>query len=387
MADSGGRGVAVAGVELTGEQRAAADAVVAWYRGGSDGGTRQFALGGYAGTGKSTVIRHLIRNDFRGLRVRACAFTGKAADVLRRRGVAATTIHSLIYDVRVAPDGSVRFVLKDKIPADLIVVDEASMVSAAIYRDLLGFGLPVLFVGDTGQLEPIGDDPGVMRSPDAMLETVHRQALLNPIIGFGERVRRGAGAGKPREESGDHGTLRVINGRMDDDSFISVLTETDQVIVGYNKTRVTLNEIVREYRGLGGLVCVGDRLVCLKNDRNFGIFNGQQAVVTDVGREVRGCVHLGVEDADGLRFTVPACVRQFGRPSTLEEAQNVSMRPRNERGPRTYWDYGYAVTVWKAQGSEWGRVTVFEEIHRRVSPSRWRYTAATRAENELVYVT
>jgi exodeoxyribonuclease-5 len=72
---------------------------------------------------------------------------------------------------------------------------------------------------------------------------------------------------------------------------------------------------------------------------------------------------------------MPFVPRQFGQEQRLDNIRN-----------RTLWDFGYAMTVHKSQGSEWERVAVFEQIAPAWSAARWRYTAATRASRELVYI-
>lgn len=166
----------------SGQQSAALDAVEEWL---AHGNGTPFYLAGYAGTGKTTLAREIGRSA--GDAVFA-AFTGKAADVMRRKGCAdATTIDSLIYIPQLAVtcaasppcaviqscpamrDGNrcqhrrERFIGRTLnqqsavADADLVVIDEVSMVGAQMGRDLLSFNTPVLVLGDSGQLPPIMD--------------------------------------------------------------------------------------------------------------------------------------------------------------------------------------------------------------------------------------
>src|SRR5262249_42181010 len=144
-----------------------------------------FRLFGYAGTGKTTLARHLAE-DVDG-KVAYAAFTGKAALVMRRKGCAgASTIHSLIYRPRDSGEEAPSFELWDGAPAsraELIVIDECSMVDPDLGRALLSFGVPVLVLGDPAQLPPIqGGGFFTDAEPDAMLTEVHRQAADDPII-------------------------------------------------------------------------------------------------------------------------------------------------------------------------------------------------------------
>src|ERR1041385_1798177 len=181
---------------FTPHQDAALNAVAAWLkaRPGSRGTPQIFRLFGYAGTGKTTLARHLaegVDGD-----VAFGAFTGKAALVMRRKGCDdASTIHSMIYRARDSGEETPSFELWDESPAakaSLIVIDECSMVDAELGRDLLSFGVPVLVLGDPAQLPPIqGGGFFTEAEPDAMLTEVHRQAQADPIVRLSMDVREG----------------------------------------------------------------------------------------------------------------------------------------------------------------------------------------------------
>src|SRR6516162_1054001 len=178
------------------QQDDALRAVAAWLK--AKPGRRDtpplFRLFGYAGTGKTTLARH-IAEGVDG-KVLYAAFTGKAALVMRRKGCAgASTIHSLIYRARESGEETPSFELWEEAPASkakLIVIDECSMVDAELGRDLLSFGAPVLVLGDPAQLPPIqGGGFFTAAEPDAMLTEVHRQACDDPIVHLSMEVRAG----------------------------------------------------------------------------------------------------------------------------------------------------------------------------------------------------
>ena len=112
--------------------------------------------------------RSTIAEDVDG-EVKFAAFTGKAALVMRGKGChGATTIHSLIYRARESGEEIPSFDLWDEAPAskaELIVIDECSMVDAELGRDLLSFGVPVLVLGDPAQLPPIQGGVPAASSP------------------------------------------------------------------------------------------------------------------------------------------------------------------------------------------------------------------------------
>src|SRR5712672_1839075 len=182
---------------FTPHQDAALKAVAAWLkaRPGSRGTPQIFRLFGYAGTGKTTLARHLAE-DVDG-KVVFAAFTGKAALVMRRKGCTdASTIHSMIYRARESGEETPSFELWDEAPASkakLIVVDECSMVDAELARDLMSFGVPLLVLGDPAQLPPIqGGGFFTDAAPDAMLTEVHRQARDDPIVRLSMMIRAGS---------------------------------------------------------------------------------------------------------------------------------------------------------------------------------------------------
>src|SRR6201747_636511 len=185
---------------FTPHQDSALKAVADWMKAkpGRNGTPPIFRLFGYAGTGKTTLARHIA--DGVDGEVKFAAFTGKAAWVIRNKGCDnASTIHSLIYRARESGVEQPSFELWDDAPASkakLIVIDECSMVDAEMGRDLMSFECPLLVLGDPAQLPPIqGGGFFTNVEPDAMLTEVHRQAQEEHIIRMSMDVREGS----PRE--------------------------------------------------------------------------------------------------------------------------------------------------------------------------------------------
>jgi exodeoxyribonuclease-5 len=328
---------------------------------------RQYlTLGGFAGTGKTTLIAHLC-DEWHDVAV--CALAGKAAHVLRSKGAAATTIHSLIYFPYRA-GGRVRFHRRRFLEGvEVIIVDEASMVDHVLLQDLLSFRLPTLFVGDHGQLEPIGTNPGLMKSPDVRLESIHRQALENPIIRLARAFREG---GHVPNWIDSKGRLEVRNKA----AWESRLSDGTQVICGFNKTRHRINAWFREQKGWHSQLLVpGERLICLRNNGRWKLFNGQQVSVREVYQELKRTISLEAETEDGRLITVDCLKEQLGR-DLLQDFRSQDA---------VLLDYGYAITAHKSMGSEFPSVLVLEEISSRWDRRRWRYTVASRAKERLVY--
>src|SRR5246127_3487498 len=177
-------------------QDAALKAVADWLKAkpGRAGTPQVFRLFGYAGTGKTTLARH-VAEGVDG-EVKYAAFTGKAALVMRNKGCdGASPTHPLTSRPRESDSEQPSFELWDDAPASkakLIVIDECSMVDAELGRDLLSFGAPLLVLGDPAQLPPIqGGGFFTNAEPDAMLTEIHRQALNDPIVRLSMDVREG----------------------------------------------------------------------------------------------------------------------------------------------------------------------------------------------------
>ena len=375
------------GMEFSPEQDRALTAVQQWLKAGD---RQVFRLFGYAGTGKTTLARHFAEG-VEG-EVLFAAFTGKAAQVLRSKGARkASTIHSLIYRPRgeeevedeetgsksIAPT----FSLNRRSPlaeAKLIVIDECSMVDEPLGRDLLSFGTPVLVLGDPGQLPPVsGGGFFTDHEPDFLLEEIHRQARDNPIIDLAQQVREGRAI-----MYGDYGaTAKVI-------SKTEVTTDqvlaADQVLVGTNRTRRRYNERLRELKGFDGpFPQAGDKLVCLRNDTAKGLLNGSLWTVTSAARTVKSFMNLLIRAEDEGIERYSAKVKVLKSVFETPEADI----PWQERRRYDDFDFGYALTVHKAQGSQWDEVILFDESRAfRDHAQRWLYTGITRASERLTIV-
>lgn len=368
-----------------------------------------FRLFGYAGTGKTTLAQEIAANA--GGRVMFAAYTGKAANVLRERGCdEATTIHRLIYlpsdrskvhlrtlqqDLAKVPEGNTekRNELLARIreeeqrlqqpafslnpdseirAASLVIIDECSMVDQRLGEDLLSFDVPVLVLGDPAQLPPVrGAGFFTSQKPDYTLTEIHRQARDNPIIDLATRIRTGSPI-----QAGRYGESAVLDDRPDPDQVL----RADQVLVGRNKTRRQCNTKMRRLLGYGeSLPEPGDKLVCLRNNHELGLLNGTLWSVRQAAALDDDKVMLGLVDDQGTEVSTTAHAHHFqGRDEDLP----YWMKKEAEE-----FDYGYALTTHKAQGSQWDDVLVFDESRCFGSNARnWLYTAVTRAAERVTIV-
>src|SRR5882757_6632999 len=365
---------------FTPHQDAALNAVADWLKAkpGKGGTPQTFRLFGYAGTGKTTLARH-VAQAVDG-KVLFAAFTGKAALVMRSKGCErASTIHSLIYKTRESGEEVPSFDLWDDAPASkaaLIVIDECSMVDAELGRDLMSFGVPVLVLGDPAQLPQIqGGGYFTDAEPDAMLTEVHRQAQDDPIVRLSMLVREGQ-----RLTPGEYGKTSVGRRAAFDPQRA---LETDQILVGRNVTRRAYNVRMRERRGFDDpMPLAGDKLVCLRNNRRKGLFNGGLWQVAERPATRKQILKLRLTADEGFAGKgVKVSVRAECFAGTIEQI-DWPMRKKYDE-----FDYGYVLTVHKAQGSQWDDVVLFDESFAfQESRDRWLYTGITRAAKRLTVV-
>jgi exodeoxyribonuclease-5 len=357
-------------------QLAAAEAVREWWA--TDRQT--FVLTGYAGTGKTSLMRYILARHMGPAIVGAP--TGKAAHRLRSTGVPASTIHKLAYEFRGDDDlGKLLFEFKGLERSDaLVVIDEASMVDERIYQDLMGRGYRMLFVGDPGQLPPIGDSPGILGTPDAHLEKIERQEN-GGLLDFCHALRAGRYLPPANNEV-------FLWPRWDEAGVDRILTEVDVALCYKNSTRRRLN---LQMLKLKGLIEDGDkpsdlwpqllgktfRVVGLRNVPRFDIYNGSEAEFTlrdYFGDTLYGSIDTGFDTVD-----LDIDARGF-------LAEDIPADVRKERGILLF-DFGYCLTVHKSQGSEWRNVAVYDDTCGTIQhQARWCYTAATRAQRTLTWI-
>jgi exodeoxyribonuclease-5 len=345
---------------------------------GRNGTPQVFRLFGYAGTGKTTLARH-IAEGVDG-KVLFAAFTGKAALVMRSKGCAgASTIHSLIYKAFESGEETPSFELWDEAPAskaELIVIDECSMVDEELGRDLMSFGVPLLVLGDPAQLPPIqGAGFFTNAEPDALLTEVHRQAQDDPIVRLSMEVRAGN-----RLAPGNYGATQVVRrDALDPERVLAA----DQILVGRNATRRAYNARMRERRGIDGAMPIaGDKLVCLRNNRRKGLFNGGLWLVKERPATRRQILKMRLAPDHEIGERI---VKVSVRPECFTGAIEAVEWPQRKRYDE--FDFGYVLTVHKAQGSQWDDVVLFDESFAFPdSRERWLYTGITRAAKRLTVV-
>jgi exodeoxyribonuclease-5 len=443
-------------VTLAGQQLEAVDLVKSWHK--DETRAQVFRLFGYAGTGKTTLARYLV--DALGLngRTRFATFTGKAAHVLTSSGCNAQTIHSLIYQPvqkarehlhslqarrQASTDPVEQRELDDQIAietveldqpgwivnsaselrhADLLVLDEVSMVDDEMARDLLDFDVPTLVLGDPAQLPPIsGAGYFVNSDPDLLLTEIHRSALDSPVTRLATAVREADGTA----------TLGVPGMDGDSGRWHRALTAAealrfDQVICWRNKTRWQIIDSMRSHAGYSGRdPQPGEQIIGLVNDRESNVLNGEQFTVLDVQDTSRsGSIFStgksravgSLDESRVLDLMVrpdngpPMKLRTWAVGFTGEKGEIAAKRASSGRfrvRGIAAATFAHAVTVHKAQGSQWNKVLVVDETpglrsitgrnaqadgagpeqahaEAGLMAKRWLYTAITRAREQVI---
>jgi exodeoxyribonuclease-5 len=347
-------------------------------------------IAGYAGTGKTTLVKYIIEALNLGQdQVAFACFTGKASLVLQQKGIPATTLHSLLYISYLNREGSFTHVAKKELEFDykLIVIDEISMVSNDILEAAKQHGIPIIALGDIGQLPPIGADNGLLQRPDIMLTEVLRQEAENPIIKLSMDIREGKALQKQKNDS-----IMIIDKT---DLVDGMFSWADQVLCGYNETRTAINNQIR--RGLGYtdfVPSVGEKIICLKNYWNTSsdkqklpLINGSIGFVDTVhfATDKEVILDFAPDYADDVFKRLNTDLMPFqGKPPQNQWVSGRGKRPKM-RDIKTF-DWAYAITTHKSQGSQFGKVLVFEEKLNELNHKKWLYTAVTRAIDKIIIV-
>ncbi len=374
---------------------------------------------GFAGTGKTFLISELVKNlkKNRQFHISLCCFTGKAASVLKKRlkenkvlydSDYIGTVHKMMYKpIFYTMDGQLKLKNWEKIniDSDLIIVDEASMINKKIFQDIISHGIKTVFFGDAGQLPPISPDNfNILECYDYELTTPHRQSLENPIIQLSQKIRNdeiikvgiyGDGVFKLNNTQGRKVFEDILNNDYDENNAV--------VLCGLNRTRVELNKKIRKtLRGFEGFPNSTDRIICLKNNSEKGIMNGQLGTLifslrsrinyrgkklleTTIKMDDHDIMYDALLDENTFNYK-----ESFTNISKTYDKNFLKFLNKNtDYSNIDFFDYGYCLSVHKSQGSEWENVIVFEETSKYWNMDfykKWLYTAVTRAKKKLFII-
>ena len=372
-------------------------------------GEKYTVISGYAGTGKSTLVRFIIDAlDVDQNKVAYATYTGKAAEVLRKKGNPnAMTLHKLLYDSIPRQGGGFIRIPKKQLDYSIVVVDEVSMVPKTMVDMLLAHRIYILFLGDPFQLPQIDkkETHTLLDKPHIFLDQVMRQAAESEIIQLTMKIRNGE-------------QIDFMNGKeviiAPKASLVTGhLTWADQIICATNASRISLNNQMREILGYSGLPQDGERMICLRNywedfseDGSSSLVNGMTGIIKNPFESFRMApMYVKMKNHkmdiiqgefisdDGKTFN--SVEMDKGMITTgefsLDWRETYALgQLKNKIGdivPREF-TFGYAITCHKSQGSEWDKVLVIEERFPfdKKEHARWLYTACTRAAEKLVLV-
>ena len=371
-----------------------------------------FNIAGAAGTGKSTRIRHFIKkigltND----EVLFVAFMGKAVSRMIETGLPARTIHSTCYDYKkkIVLDENGNRVLdeygkpirkwvgirKEDLDDDiqLIVVDEAYTVDQKLAIDLLSFGIPIVALGDRHQLPPPFGVPFFLSTIDFELTEIMRQEEDDPIVEIAQDILND----RPLVP-GIYGRSAIIRRR---EFNVGTLKYADVILTMSNAFRGEINSFFRtEFLGISGndlnLPKLGEKLICRRNNwtkkvklgkSDMYLTNGTSGVVEYIDKYGYDKSYINIDfqpDFDTKPFrNLRVDLKRLNAPIGT---MNNDMLPRGSNA----FEYGYALTVHSAQGSEWDKVIFLDEKGAFRSDPLTRkkilYTAVTRAKESITIV-
>lgn len=361
-------------------------------------------ISGYAGSGKSTLIKFIIAAlDCEEDDVVFTSFTGKATQVLLKKGNKnVCTLHKLLYTWRPIPTGGYLRTPVDDIPYKIVIVDEVSMVPRSLINALLMYDVYVIFCGDPFQLPQISKDDShdLLDQPHIFLDEIMRQAAESEIIRLSMDIREGKSLERYIGKE-----AMVLN---KDELNEGMLTWADQIICAKNDTRFSLNMKMKSLLDKGEEPAEGDKIICLRNywetisNTQNPLVNGTIGYMSDIYKShikypsyLNGLYvpYLGIKftsDSDDIfNINIDETKLKTGENIINWETSYKINRSSKFRGSIPLeFDYGYAITCHRAQGSEWDKVLVVEENFPFVKEehARWLYTAITRASEKLVVI-
>lgn len=365
-------------------------------------------ISGYAGTGKSTLVKFIVQS-LPGINpeydVCFATFTGKAAQVLISKGNQnAMTLHRLLYESIPKPDGS--FLRKPRLELGykVIIVDEVSMAPKKMMEQLFSYyGIYVICLGDPFQLPPIDKDADnhLLDNPHIFLDEIMRQAMDSEII----RLTMGIREGK-RLDSFDGKDVKVFDQYQ---LNTGMLLWADQIICGTNKTRVEINNEMRDLLQRGKTPEDGDKVICLRNywdnisnNDNYlvngtigyinNVYNSFNVIPPFFGGQTIDVIYADfTSDTDEEYGELQMDKKQILTGERALDNKTIYRLMRSRKYGSLVpmeFTYGYCITGHKSQGSQWDRVLVMEEKFpfNKEEHARWLYTVCTRAIDKLVIV-
>jgi exodeoxyribonuclease-5 len=401
---------------LNEDQTAAVGKIEYWL---NESDEREFVLSGFAGTGKTFCLKHLVamRSD---LRIAYTAPTNKAARVLRdTTGQHAITIYSLL-NLRLSATGELKEIIGEEPPdlskIDLIVIDEGSMVNTLLRKHLnealmMFPQLRILYLGDPCQLPPVGEyaSPIWAVPKQANLTKVmrHDSSILAVCTEVRRKVDAPFGAFKlPRFDDISVLSRAEFQKAMVDNAELFTRPGACRAVAWRNVRVDHFNRLVRGaiFPGVNQQWVAGDRIALL--EPAIGLEDEQLAITDDEG-VIQNVSHTEVHDIPCWSLRV---MLDTNKTVTLWSVHPAGWEVYNDRINRlkaeakampsrwkSYWEfhesfhrvrYGYAITAHKSQGSTYH--TVFVDVadilqnRNRREAFQCLYVACSRASGRLI---
>ena len=439
---------------FTSGQKRAISLITEWYK---TLPKNYFVLLGYAGTGKSTIVKYILSQlKISPERVWYGTPTGKSAMVLRKKGHhSAATVYSLFYrctevdpnevaldlcasllvDIEKMPifsmhdmmtkiniihdmynkadrekkkavsdllkmnhvgfpkniastsvhaRGLMRF-SKKEIPKaalpEILIVDEASMLTDLQIKDILSYGIPVIFLGDDFQLEPVTGVNTLLDRPDITLTEIVRTAEDHAVVYAATMAREKGRFLNPGNYNNQF--LRVSQEEFfNNERLYSLLPKVDQVICGKNKSKFEIIAEIRDQLGhTSALPALGEKVMCTRNNNELGLVNGMMGTCDQIKfvDERNGYMLMTFTDEEGRVYPSLKTSLAAFMPEVENEVYYKKLLSYNQ------FTFGHAITCHASQGSEYDRLVLFEEPFGE-NPWRWVYTGYTRTMGRLITV-
>ena len=372
---------------------------------------RYTVISGYAGTGKSTLVKFIVAalpNINPDKDVVYTSFTGKATQVLQKKGNKnVSTLHRLLFESIPKPDGTFYRKPVETVPYKIVIVDECSMVPKNLLQQLAKYDTHIICLGDPGQLPPVSkdEDNHLLDNPHIFLDEIMRQEAESEIIQLTMDIRQGKPLNLFKGKE-----VQILN---KEDLTTGMMLWADQIICATNATRVMINNQMRTLLGKGGDPQDGDKVICLKNnwdtysDGDNPLVNGTVGYLKNPfntfirlpytitsDRKTRDLSLINAEfisDTNESYGDINMDKQLFltGEPGLdWKTAYKMGRNWKYQDKIPDQFTYGYAITGWKAQGSEWDNVLVIEEGFPwdKEEHKKFLYTCATRAAKKLVII-
>ena len=391
-------------MELTEKQKQGLEIAIERYKSGE----RYTIISGYAGTGKSTLVKFII-NALEGINpdqdVVYTSFTGKATQVLSKKGNKNTrTLHKLLFTSHPRPDGTYMRIPVPRIPYKIVVVDEISMAPKSLIAKLMNYNVYVIGLGDPFQLPPVDkdEDNHLLDNPHIFLDEIMRQAAESEIIQLTMKIRNG--------EPIPYMKGKEVQVLKRDELNTGMFMWADQILVGTNAMRVRINDEIRDLLGRGDAPEDGDKVICCRNywdieaDDGNALINGAIGYLKDSystfvkipkymdgkGQQINilNATFVGDTGENYGKLLMDQKLILEGVKSLEWKTEYRLMKNKMLHLIPMEFTYGYAITCHRSQGSEWDKVLVIEEKFpfNAEEHARWLYTACTRASEKLVLI-